>query len=514
MAEADRPPPRGGGDSLAARTPALATDGVSKEYGRTTVLSQMTLDILAGEIHALCGENGAGKSTLVNILGGIVRPDGGTILFEDSPVALTGPLQARELGIAVIHQHPILFPDLTIAENIALANPQGRGRFWMRHGEARTAAAEVLRDLGVQLDPGRNASTLAIADQQMVEIAKALAQSPKVLILDEPTASLTPHEVDRLFTILHDLRGRGVALLIINHRMSEVFAISDRITVLRNGVRVATSKTDEVTPEQVVQQMVGREVRAQRTTTVAQRDAGLETIDLTRRGVFTNISLTVHFGEVVGLAGLIGAGRTDIARAIFGLDSVDGGEIRIAGARFKANSPGRAMAEGVALVPEDRHEQGLALEASIAENSVITSLNRVSSRGWVSPHRERSFAQDLIARLHVVCRDPDQPIADLSGGNQQKVVLGRWLATGPRVLLLDEPTFGVDVGAQEEIHNLIRALASSGVAVLLISSDLIELLALSDRVLVVREGEIVADLADERMNEVEIMAAAVGSAVA
>ena len=503
----------GGGVRPSGPAIALSTSGVGKSYTGTTVLSDINISIRAGEILALCGENGAGKSTLVNILGGVIPPDTGSVLVADRPVPLGGPTQANQLGIAVIHQHPVLFPDLSIAENIALVDEHGRGRYWMRHKRARTAAAATLSELGMDLNPARNTSTLAIADQQMVEIAKALIQSPRVLILDEPTASLTPHEVDRLFLILRGLRDRGVALMIVNHRMPEVFALSDRICVLRSGQQVGTSVTADVSSAEVVQQMVGREVKMGQVKGTVKGDVVLKTIGLTRRGVFRDVSLAVRSGEIVGLAGLIGAGRTDIARAIFGLDRVDAGEVEVGGRRIRSTSPGRAMTAGLAFVPEDRHGQGLAMDGTITENAAITSLPEVSTRGWVSPRRERAFAEDLIERMRVVCRGPEQSVSALSGGNQQKVVLGRWLATGPRVLLLDEPTFGVDVGAQQEIHELIRSLAGSGVAVLLISSDLLELLALSDRVMVVREGEIVADVTGTEMTEVSIMAAAVGSNV-
>ena len=489
----------------------LAVVGVSKSYGGTVVLSEVDLELRPREIHALCGENGAGKSTLVKILAGVVSPETGTVLLDGEPVVFSGPTQARDLGIAVIHQHPVLFPDLSIAENIALVDRRSQGRFWMRQRQVKMAATEILQALDLDLNPGRNASTLAIADQQMVEIAKALVQSPKVLVLDEPTASLTPHEVDRLFQILSNLRDQGVALLIVNHRMPEVFAMSDRITVLRNGVRIATTPTTEVTSGAIVQQMVGHEVRLGGDGGTATGDVALRTENLTRNGVFRDINLNVRAGEIVGLAGLIGAGRTEIARAIFGIDKIDGGRVEVAGRPLTTRSPGRAMAAGVAFVPEDRHGQGLAMDGSIAENAVVTSFDRVSSRGWMSRRKEAAFTRSLIERLHVACRGPEQLVSDLSGGNQQKVVLGRWLATAPKVLILDEPTFGVDIGAQQEIHELIRSLARSGVAVLLISSDLLELLALSMRVLVVREGEVVADLSGSELTEVEVMSAAVGS---
>ena len=498
--------------TMASSGPALKAVGISKSYGNALVLDGVGLDLQPGEIHALCGENGAGKSTLVNILCGVVRPDAGSMLVGGSEVTPSGPTHARSLGISVIHQHPVLFPDLTIAENISLANPLKSKGSWVQHKKARVDAAAVLHRLGVDLDPRRSASSLAIADQQMVEIAKAIMQEPTVLILDEPTASLTPHEVNRLFTILRDLRAHGTALMMVNHRMSEIFAIADKITVLRNGRCIDTSPTVETTADRTITRMVGRHIPPRIPNDARQGETALETVGLTRRGVFHDVNLMVHSGEVLGLAGLIGAGRTDIGRAAFGLDPVDAGEIRVGGIRLDPATPRQAIAAGMAFVPEDRHGQGLAMDASITDNLLVTSLATVSTRSWVRRTRERLIARELIARFRVICRGPGEVVSNLSGGNQQKIVLARWLATNPRVLILDEPTFGVDVGAQREIHDLIRELASGGVAVLLISSDLIELLALSDRILVVREGRIVESLSGSAMSEVAIMSAAVGAA--
>ncbi|MEN3307637.1 MAG: rhamnose transport system ATP-binding protein [Micromonosporaceae bacterium] len=496
----------------------LALHGVSKSFGSVRALSDVSLDLFAGEAHALAGENGAGKSTLIKILAGVYRPDGGQVLLDGRPVTFAGPGDARDAGVAVIYQEPTLFPDLSVAENIFMGRQPrlrslgGLGRIDRRAIHEESAA--LFARLGVALDPAAPARGLSIADQQMVEIAKALSLRARVLIMDEPTAASTPGEVSRLFAVAGALRGEGAAVLFISHRLEEVFALCQRVTTLRDGRLIATEPVAGLTPDDLVRRMVGRDLDTLYPKTEAAIGAVALQVDrLTREGVFTDVSFEVRRGEILALAGLIGAGRSEVARAVFGVDRWDAGAVRVGGKPLPPASPTAAMAAGLALVPEDRRAQGLVMDMSIERNLGLTQLRALRRGGLMSRRRERSRAADWALRLRLKYARLSDAVTMLSGGNQQKVVLAKWLATGPAVLIVDEPTRGIDVGTKAEVHRLLSELAGRGLAVLMISSDLPEVIGMADRVLVMREGRLVAEIPRAGASEESIMSAATGQVV-
>jgi rhamnose transport system ATP-binding protein len=477
-------------------------------------LRDVSLDLYAGEAHALAGENGAGKSTLIKMLAGVHRPDSGQVLLDGEPVTFAGPGDARDAGVAVIYQEPTLFPDLSVAENIFMGRqprlPAGQLRRIDRRA-MRAEAAALFGRLGVSLDPAAPARGLSIADQQMVEIAKALSLNTRVLIMDEPTAALTPGEVSRLFAVATALREEGAAVLFISHRLEEVFALCQRVTTLRDGRLVASDRVADLTPEDLVRRMVGRHLDTLYPKAEANiGEVALEVARLTREAVFTDVSFEVRRGEIVALAGLIGAGRTEVARAIFGIDRWDAGRVVIGGKALPPASPTAAMAAGLALVPEDRRAQGLVMDASIERNLGLTRLRALNRAGLMSRRRERSQAADWALRLQLKYSRLSDAVAMLSGGNQQKVVLAKWLATEPKVLIVDEPTRGIDVGTKAEVHRLLSELAGRGLAVLMISSDLPEVIGMADRVLVMHEGRLAAEIPRAEATEETIMSAATG----
>ncbi|MDN3351128.1 sugar ABC transporter ATP-binding protein [Actinomadura sp. DC4] len=491
--------------------PILALEDVSKAFGAVRALQDVSLDLRGGEIHALAGENGAGKSTLVKILAGVHRPDEGRVLFDGTPQDLRGPGDAQQAGVAVIYQEPTLFPDLSIAENIFMGR-QPRARFGRIDRRAlRTAASDLFERLGVTLDPDRPARGLSIADQQIVEIAKALSRDARVLIMDEPTAALSGNEVARLFTVARTLRDHGCALLFISHRLEEIFALCHRVTTLRDGRLIATEDLDGLTPDDLVQRMVGRELDTlypKQDTTVGE--PVLDVARLTREGVFTDVSFEVRAGEIVALAGLVGAGRSEVARAVFGVDRYDAGSVTVGGKRLPGGSPTAAMAAGIALVPEDRRQQGLVMDGSIERNIGLTTLRTLRRGPVVSRKAERDRAADWAIRLQLKYARLSDAVGVLSGGNQQKVVLAKWLSTEPAVLIVDEPTRGIDVGTKAEVHRLLSELAADGLAVLMISSDLPEVLGMADRVLVMHEGRLAAEIPRSEATEETVVAAATG----
>ena len=465
---------------------------------------------MSGEVHALVGENGAGKSTLVKLLAGVHQPDEGSVAVNGETVVIHGPAHSRELGIAVVHQEPRLFPDLSVAENVFLGHaPLSRFRT-VDWGAMRRATEGLFAQLDVTIDATAPVRGLAMADQQLIEIAKALSLDARVLILDEPTASLSAHEVDRLFSIVRRLRERGVAILFVSHRLDEVFELSDRVTVLRDGRHVVTSPTTDLTTADLVRHMVGRAVTLYPHVDKPVGDVLLEVVGLSRSGVFRDISFAVRAGEVVGMAGLVGAGRTEVARVLFGLDRRDEGDVRLAGRPVAFSSPSEAMHAGVAYLPEDRHQEGLVLDFSIAQNVTLPILPRLFPRLLMRSSVERNVADGYAEQFDVRMTGVDQLAGALSGGNQQKVVLAKWLATAPKVLILDEPTRGIDIGAKVEVHQIIAELAASGLGIILISSDLPEVLAMSDRILVLHEGRITAEIPRERASQERVMFAATG----
>ena len=498
---------------MSETSPVLQLTGISKRFGAVQALTDVDLDLFANEVHALVGENGAGKSTLVKILAGIHRPDAGHMKLNGQELVLTGPAAARHLGIAVIHQHPNLFPDLTVAENVfagRLPRNRVRGVDW---GELSRTAERLFANLGVKQSVSVPVRGLSVADQQLVEIAKALSLDARVLVMDEPTASLSSREVDRLFAIIRQLRGRGVAILFVDHRMEEVFEIADRVSVLRDGRHVITAPISDLTPADAIRHMVGRRLETLFPKVKATvGEVALEVRGLARRGVFSDVSFQVRHGEILGLAGLVGAGRTEVARVLFGIDRADAGEVLVAGKRADITSPKDAMRLGIVYVPEDRHEQGLVLDFSIAANVSLPIVQRLSRLLVVDRAEEAHLAADYSKQLQVRSTGVDQAASGLSGGNQQKVVIAKWLATKPTVLLLDEPTQGVDIGAKAEVHRIISQLAAQGMAIVLISSELLEVLGMADRVVVLHEGRIAAEFGRDEASQERIMAAATGHA--
>jgi rhamnose transport system ATP-binding protein len=492
--------------------PPAALAGVSKRFGATQALADVSLALLPGEIHGLVGENGAGKSTVVKVLAGIHVPDSGSVVVDGKPVLLHGPAHARSLGIAVVHQEPRLFPDLTVAENVFMGHaPTGRlGTLSWR--DMRRAADQIFESLSVHLDSRDLVRGLSMADQQLIEIAKALSIEARVLVLDEPTASLSAHEVERLFAIVRQTRERGVAVLFVSHRLEEVFDLCDRATVLRDGRHVITAPTSELNTAALVRHMVGRAVSLFPRGAAKIGDVLLDVRNLTRVGAFRDISFSVRSGEIVGLAGLVGAGRTEVARVLFGLDRADSGEVRLDGKRVRFATASAALGAGLAYVPEDRHLDGLVEGFSIAENVTLPILPRLFPRLFLRNSRERELADGYIERLRIRSTGAGELIEALSGGNQQKVVIAKWLATNPRVLILDEPTRGVDIGAKVEVHRIISDLAASGLGIVLISSELPEVLAMSDRILVLHEGRIAAEIPRAEATEEKVMFAATGQA--
>jgi ABC-type sugar transport system ATPase subunit/ribose/xylose/arabinose/galactoside ABC-type transport system permease subunit len=512
-------------------TTLLAAAGIAKSFGAVHALRGVTFDVRAGEVHALVGENGAGKSTLIRIISGAETPDAGTLEIGGRHAHRMDPATARALGIAAIYQQPSLFPDLTVAENIALAvEPAGLWRR-VRWGARRAAAERVLARVGAAIAPGRLAGTLTLPEQQLVEIAKAIGLDARVFVMDEPSASLTDAEVTRLFEVVRRLRADGAGIIYVSHRLEEVAALADRVTVLRDGETIATLPRERVSRAAVIELMVGRQMTAAPAT--RRRDAGpvarnsdaghvehrgdepaaLELRHVTSRAAgIDDVSLAVRRGEIVGVAGLVGAGRTQLAETVFGLTPADAGTILRDGNAVRIATPAAAIAHGIAYLPEDRRQHGVVLPMAIASNTTLASLATVSRRGLIDRNAEAAHARGYVDRLRIKASSVAAPADSLSGGNQQKVALARWLSTQPAVLILDEPTQGIDVGAKAEIHAMMDDLAAQGLAIVMISSDLPEVLAMSDRVIVMRGGRIAGELARADATAPAIMALAVGTA--
>lgn len=493
--------------------PILEMRDISKRFGATQALDSVSLQLYPGQVHTLLGENGAGKSTLIKIMTGIYQPDTGEILLDGQPIQIGNSAQAQHHGIAAIYQEPMIFPDLTVAENIFVSH-QGRGVLMDWRGIFQEAEA-ILERLGVHLDVRSQARGLTLASQQTVEIAKALSLRTRVLIMDEPTASLSVYEVEQLFNLVRNLREQGVAILFISHRLEEVFTISDHITIFRDGRLISSRPAAEVNTESAIRDMVGRDVHSFFAKSAAERGRLLLSVrGLTREGVFENIQFDVHAGEVLGFAGLVGSGRTDVALALFGIELADAGEIIFDGQRVNIHTPEQATGLGIAYVPEDRREQGLVLQMSIAANITLPVLRHYLSRlGIVRQQAEQATAENYRQQLSIRTDSVQLQAGKLSGGNQQKVVLSKWLHTAPRLLILDEPTRGIDVGAKAEVHAIIDDLAKRGLAIILISSDLPEVLAMSDRVLVMREGKQMGIFRRDEATEERVIGAAMGQGV-
>ncbi len=478
----------------------LKADSITKSFGAVRALKGVSFDLGAGEVHALVGENGAGKSTLIKIITGALQPDwsdSGSLFINGQQVVENSPSLAKRLGVAAIYQQPALFPDLSVAENLALGLE--RGGLWRRVNwrERNARAKELLDRIGARIDPQTPAGALTMPEQQLVEIARALGASARILIMDEPTASLTERETEHLFNVIADLRAQGVGVVYISHRLEELFEIADRVTVLRDGEAVATRAMNEVDQAELIRLMVGRELSAvfpKREVKIG--DTVLEIRNLTSRAAgIHNVSLSVRAGEILGLTGLVGAGRTELARVLFGLLQSDGGSVFLRSPNgleeVTINSPAKAVELGVAYAPEDRRRHGAILEMPIAANMTLAILDRISNLKFLDFKSEKKIAIDFAARLSVKTPATFAPAGALSGGNQQKVALARWLATHPRVLILDEPTQGINVGAKSEIHRLMCDLAEAGMAIIMISSELPEILGMSDRIAVMRGGTVV-----------------------
>ncbi|NUW44171.1 sugar ABC transporter ATP-binding protein [Nonomuraea rhodomycinica] len=486
----------------------LRAEGLRKQFPGVLALDGVDLSLRAGEVHVLLGENGAGKSTLIKILSGAYHPDGGRVVMDGRPVRIRSAGDARALGIATIYQEFNLVPQLTVAENLALGRPPRRFGLVDRARMERDAAGLLAR-VDVRVDPRTPVGRLGIARMQMVEIAKALALEARILIMDEPTAVLTTGEVEKLFAIVRQLRDEGVSIVFITHHLEEIPQIGDRVTVLRDGRSVA--EVPASTPhDELVRLMVGRPIDQQYPRQRARPgEPLLRVTGLTRRGVFADVSFEVRAGEVVGVAGLVGAGRTEVARAVFGADHYDAGEVTVNGRRLPPGDVHAAMEAGLGLVPEDRKGQGLVLGAAVAENLGLVTLRDATRAGFVDRRGQRSAAAKVADQLGIRMAGLDQEVRTLSGGNQQKVVIGKWLVAGARVLILDEPTRGVDVGARVEIYQLVNELTAAGDAVLMISSDLPEVLGMSDRILVMARGRLVGELPAAGATQDDVMAMAV-----
>jgi rhamnose transport system ATP-binding protein len=487
-------------------SPAFEVRGVDRSFGIARVLCDVSLVLYPGEVHALVGENGAGKSTLIKVLTGVYTPDRGHIEIDGREVHLRSPGDAQGRGITAIYQEPTLFPDLSVAENVFIGRqPRPKARPWLDRRKMRADTRALLGEVGSLIPPGRLARGLSLAEMQLVEISAAMSKDTRLLIVDEPTASLTPAEVERLFMLLRKLCSTGVSVLFIGHRLEEIYEIAQRVTVLRDGAVIVSCLLGEITEAGLIEAMVGRPGEARLTRRRASRadDVMLKIEKLGRRGLFQDISFTVHAGEVVGMAGLVGAGRSEIARAAFGIDRYDTGQVMMQGRRLPPGRPDLAVEAGVAYVPEDRKAQSLADCLPVYQNISILLIRGLMKFGLVKRRQEQTIAARLFREFGVKAQSLTQSVGELSGGNQQKVVLAKWLALHPKVLILDEPTRGVDVAGKEEIHKLIDSLASEGLAILVISSDMPEILTLSDRVIVIREGRFAGELpADSSAAEV------------
>lgn len=485
---------------------------ISKSFPGVKALDNARLDVRRGEVHVLLGENGAGKSTLMKVLSGVYTKDEGEVFFEGNPVEIHGVADAQRLGISMIHQELNMLPARTVAQNIYLGREPVKNQ-WMRNIDEKKMlqdSEELLKKLGVELDPNTEVKEISIAQQQMVEVAKALSNDTKVLIMDEPTSSLTQREIDALFRIVRSLCLQGIGIIYISHRMEEIFEIGDRVTVMRDGQYVGTVDTKKTTMDELIAMMVGRSIgdlygsKARKPGKIA-----LETKNLSGLR-FRNVNIRVREGEIVGIGGLVGAGRTELAKAIFGYDRVESGSIFVYGREMKKHSPKKSVEMGIGFLPEDRKSEGLIQSHAIKTNIMQSSMRKYFKYGLVNKRIESEKAEQYRGELRIACPDVQKRVSALSGGNQQKVVIGKSLCTGCRILIFDEPTRGIDVGAKSEIYALMNELASQGYAILAISSDQKELIGISDRVYVMKDGEVAGELSENEITAENIVMYAVG----
>lgn len=485
--------------------------GIEKSFGTNSVLRGVDFDIKPGEVHALMGENGAGKSTLMNILTGLHKADAGEIVIDGGNKQFANPKEAEEYGISFIHQEMNTWPDMTVLENLFIGKEPTNKFGIIQTKKMKQQANEIFKDLGIQIDLDTEVKELSVGQQQMIEIAKSLMTNAQVIIMDEPTAALTEREIDTLFKLIHRLTAKNVAIVYISHRMEEIFKISDRITVMRDGVSIDTSQTKETTNDEVVRKMVGRDLEDYYPPKMAEiKESIFEVKGLTQKGKFENVSFEIKSGEIVGFSGLMGAGRTEMMRAIFGIDAYEQGEVYLEGEKLTIKTPHDAIKNGIGFLTENRKEEGLVLDYSLRDNISLPSIDGFKKFGLIDTRAEGDFARMLMERLKVKAISEFDPASSLSGGNQQKVVLAKWIGIGSKVLILDEPTRGVDVGAKREIYQLMNELADRGVAIIMVSSDLPEILGVSDRVIVVHEGKIAGELSRADATEEKIMKLATG----
>ncbi len=499
---------------MLSAAPAVRLSEVRKYFGPTRAVDCVDLEIHSGEVLCLVGENGAGKSTLMRILAGFYTDYEGGIEVSGRGVRITSPRQAQRLGIALVHQELSLVPELSVAENIFLGKePQSVLPGFISRKRTRDRAADLLREIGVRVDPNKKVSRLSVAFRQLVEIAKGISISPRVLILDEPTSSLTAQEIKDLFRVVRRLAELQTAVVYISHKLEEVFEIGHTITVMRDGRKVASEARQNWSEAALVRAMVGRELSSfYPHEHVPDPEAlALEVKGLRRIGAFHDVSFKLRRGEVLGIYGLIGAGRTELAESIFGLHPADAGEVHVFGRKARLSSPAAAMAEGIALIPEDRRRRGLVLMHPVGANLSLPVLKYLSALGFIKRRRESAEVKGMMSALGIQAASPSAEVSTLSGGNQQKVVIGKWLMRPPRILILDEPTRGIDVGAKAEVHALIDRLAAEGMAIILVSSELPEILGMSDRILVMREGGLAGEFEGDQATAESIGAAAAGA---
>lgn len=492
----------------------LEMKNINKSFGGTRALNGINFELELGEVHALLGENGAGKSTLIKVLGGIHQPDSGKILINGTGADMQNVQAALAAGIGIIHQEIVLVPYLSVSENIFLGR-ELTNKFGLKDtGAMNRQAGKMVQALGLDIDVTKPVGELSIAQQQMVEIVKAISFNVKILVMDEPTSSLSDEEVEKLFVTIERLKKNNVSIIYISHRMEELFRISDRVTVIRDGTYVGTVITKETNVDELVTMMVGRSLQNYYTRTYSMKDEEVLKVEkLTKKGAFEDISFTVHKGEILGFAGLVGAGRSEIMTAIFGGYGYDGGAVYLKGEKVFFRNTAQAIARGVAMVPEDRKKQGLVLLNSVGYNITLSSLNYIMNGLLVSKSKKQKTVERYMKELNVKAASPNISVSSLSGGNQQKVVLGKWLSTKPQLLILDEPTRGVDVGAKSEIYAIINKLANEGLGIILVSSELPEIINMCDNVCVVREGRIAARLSKGELDQENIMKYATGGAV-
>ena len=488
--------------------------GIDKSFGSTQVLKQAGFTLESGEVHALMGENGAGKSTLMKILTGVYTKDAGTVLVDGKEVNYKNPQEAEKAGIVFIYQELNVMFDLTVEENLFMGK-EIHGKFGICDKKAmQKKAQEALNILGVNISPKTVMAELSVGQQQMVEICKALMADAKVIIMDEPTAALTQSETVALFKVIESLRKKGVSMVYISHRMEEIFELCDRITVLRDGSYIGVKNIPETNMNEIVKMMIGREIGERYPSrNVKIGKEVLKVKELTRKGTFHDVNFSVRAGEVLGVSGLMGAGRTEIMQAIFGNLSYESGTIEIDGKEVKISNPRQAMEHGIGFITEDRKTEGLMLDKSIRENISLCNLRRISKSSVISREAEKNMVAEAIKDLHIKCFGSYHECNNLSGGNQQKVVLAKWILTNPKILILDEPTRGVDIGAKKEIYSIINKLAAQGVAIIMVSSELPEVLGMSDNIMVVREGEVRGIISYEEANQERVMTLATGGTI-